>query len=95
MNDANKSVSKDNASNAEMKSSLIINKTIGDNLRNFRITQKLSQEALASQLGISVFRLRRYELGRHTIPYDVFYRVCGFFKVSIEDFSTLPAGTDE
>ena len=95
MNEANNFVNKDNASNAEMKSSLAINKTIGSNLRNFRETQKLSQEALANKLGISVFRLRRYELGRHTIPYDVFYRACEFFNVGIEDFSTSPAGTEE
>lgn len=75
---------KNPASKAKMKASSVINKIIGKNLRAYRNSKHLSQEKFSETLGVSVARLRNYELGKGAIPSDILYKACEFFNVSFE-----------
>ena len=93
MKDLDNYKNKDYVSNTKIKSSPSINKDAGDKLRALRENKRLSQEKLANNLCISIFRLRRYEMGIVSIPVDVMHRVCEIFHVGYDYFTTSPTET--
>ncbi|MEW9699942.1 helix-turn-helix domain-containing protein [Paenibacillus sp. SI8] len=56
----------------------------GDRIAQLREKQALTQEDLASKLGISRASLSHYETSRREPDYDTINKIASFFKVSID-----------
>jgi transcriptional regulator with XRE-family HTH domain len=65
------------------------NEVFGRAVTDLRTTKKLSQGALAEELGYSTYYLGRIERGNANITCDVMAAVSGFFGMSIGQFWTL------
>lgn len=55
-----------------------------DNIRTLRIKDKISQEKLAEQLGITRGRYVKYEDGTSEAPYDILKTIASHFHISID-----------
>lgn len=61
-------------------------KIVGGLLRNARVKEEQTQEALAEELGVDVERIRDYEAGVEAIPYLHLEKLAKFLGVSIDYF---------
>lgn len=61
-------------------------KEIGERIRKFRIIKGLSQENLASDLGISTNAYGKYERGQTDINITRLAEICKIFNISLVDF---------
>lgn len=61
-------------------------KVIGERIRQFRILKGLSQENMASDLGISTNAYGKYERGQTDINITRMAEICELFNVSFEEF---------
>jgi transcriptional regulator with XRE-family HTH domain len=55
-----------------------------DNIRTLRIRDKISQEKLAEQLGITRGRYVKYEDGTSEAPYEILKKIAHHFHISID-----------
>lgn len=63
-------------------------KRIGEFLSQLRTERDMTQEALASQLGVSNRTVSRWENGRNMPDLSLFEPICQLFDISIEEFIT-------
>lgn len=76
----------------------IDNKWIGNKLRSIRMSKQLSQEAVATDLGLSLTGYANIEQGKTNIPFNRLLEITNYFNVSIssifnEEF--IPVTTNE
>lgn len=64
----------------------IDNKWVGNRLRSIRMSKQLSQEAVATDLGLSHTGYANIEQGRTNIPFNRLVEITDYFNVSIKDF---------
>lgn len=62
------------------------NKIIGDNLKRFRLKQKMSQSALGKVLGVSFQQIQKYEKGTNKIPIDKLIKILIQYKRRFQYF---------
>ena len=68
---------------------------IGERIKNLRLAEKLSQNALAEKAGISQSHLRRVELGLSSITIEHLQLVCDALNTSLGDFFNTQCNNDE
>ena len=57
---------------------------LGVKIKQLRCQRKMSQSALASQLGVSKSVISSYETGVHLPPYDILLKLAQIFGVSTD-----------
>lgn len=67
---------------------------IGRKIYEFRIQKKVSQEEVASALGISRQRLARIENGQSEIPYSMIQKAAEYLAVSVNDITSADETLD-
>ena len=60
------------------------------NLREFRRTLNITQEAAAQKIGIDQRQWSRYENGTNDLPLHYFIKICREYKVSADWLINLP-----
>lgn len=60
-------------------------KELGNNIRNVRISNHLSQEEMAKLIGVTQACINKYEKGKIMISIPVLYIFCKHFNISIND----------
>lgn len=60
-----------------------LTRSIGSNIRKYRLQQELSQEALALSAGIHPAYLGRLERGEKCPTIDTLYKICDALKISV------------
>lgn len=65
---------------------------LADNIRRLRRERKLSQQALAGLLGVSVAAVSRWESGVSRPDISMLLRLAGFFEVSMDALLGHQAG---
>ena len=68
---------------------------IGERIKNLRLAEKLSQNALAEKAGISQSHLRRVELGLSSITIEHLQLVCDALNTSLSEFFDTDNKSDE
>ena len=63
---------------------------VGNNITNLRKELKLSQRALAEELGITQRSLCSYEIARNSLPISLLPVFADFFKISVEELLSQP-----
>lgn len=59
---------------------------VGERIRDLRIKENISQNALAEMAGISQSHLRRVELGQAGITTDHLQMICDVFGMTLSEF---------
>ena len=62
----------------------------GDKLRELRTKMHLSQEALATQLGVAKSAISQYECGKRTPEFAIAQKICMFFDCKLSDIADVP-----
>lgn len=57
----------------------------GNNIKNLRLKNNLTQEKLAEEFGLTAQCIYSYEIGRTTPPYEVMVAFANFFNCNVED----------
>lgn len=65
---------------------LDLNRKVGAAIRHFREYHGISQEGLASELGVSFAQIQKIEYGENRCSAGRLIMACDFFKVSLLDF---------
>ncbi|MCS6130856.1 XRE family transcriptional regulator [Clostridium botulinum] len=69
---------------------------VGNNIKKYRKSKKLTQQQLAELVGISQNSVRRYELGQREPNYDMLKRIAQALNISFSDLTKEePAGTND
>lgn len=68
---------------------------VGERIKQLRLIENLSQNALADKAGISQSHLRRVELGQAGISVDHLQLICDALNISICNFFEPMEKTDE
>ena len=59
-----------------------IDATIGKQLREFRLRNKLSQRELGETMGVTFQQIQKYESGRNKVSLKVVRKLCSHYNVS-------------
>ena len=62
----------------------------GDKLRELRTKRHLSQEALATQIGVAKSAISQYECGKRTPEFAIAQKICMFFDCKLSDIADVP-----
>jgi len=68
------------------KKEQIDSKWVGKKLRSLRMSKQLSQEAVASDLNLSLTGYANIELGKTNIPFDRLAEILSYFNVPVPHF---------
>lgn len=68
------------------KKSEEIDGLIGENVKSIRKIKQLSQQELATRLGISFQQIQKYEAGQNRINASMLYRLSLCLEVSVSEF---------
>ena len=63
-----------------------INKIIGKNLHAFRLGAGMSQSELGRTIGVTFQQVQKYEKGQSKVSAALLYKLCGIFRVQLDDF---------
>lgn len=66
-----------------------MNQLLGDRIRDLRIANKLTQERVADQLGISRQKYARIENGTNSITLELLTQISSFLDVTISDITKV------
>ena len=69
--------------------------SVAENLKKLRTVKWLTQEDVASQIGLTRQAISSYESGRTQPPLDLLTRFAEIYGVRSRMFSTVTAGTSE
>jgi transcriptional regulator with XRE-family HTH domain len=58
---------------------------IGQNIRQWRQKRRMSEQMLADQIGITLKRLRKYEIGHDSPTCDELIAIATLLKCSVDD----------
>ena len=58
--------------------------TLAENIRSFRKERKMTQEALATVLGVTVGAVYKWEAGLSVPELDLIVRIADFFDTSVD-----------
>lgn len=67
----------------------LLNKKLGNNIRKFRLSADISQEALAKKAGLYPAYLGRLERGEKCPTIDTLYKICKALGISMSDVLTF------
>ncbi len=62
-----------------------ISSILQKNIKQLRLENNLTQDKLASLIGIRTVYYSRYETGARQIPYDVLLKLADFYDVSLDE----------
>lgn len=65
--------------------------TLGQRLREVRISRRESQEAVAWAADVTQGSISNYEAGRNEVPLSVLMSICEYFNIPLSEM--LPKGT--